>query len=107
MASKTLSSFRLHSKTISINENIELNNRIFSILKSSNSESLVHFYVLDAKWQHSGDQIIPLAHLVISSRTGNIKFNIFQPEVFNLKIDLNILSNIIINFACPSLQKLA
>lgn len=102
MTSKTLSSFRLHTKAISTDKEIRLNNRIFSILKSISSKNIIHFYVLDMCWSESGDQIFPLAHLVVSSKTGNIKFNIIQPEVFNLQIDLDKLSKIILDFIFES-----
>jgi hypothetical protein len=59
-------------------------NEQFLLMESVQSNFIKNFYVVEKTWNSSFKKVIPLAHLKVSPKTGNMKLVTWQPEFWNL-----------------------
>lgn len=88
---KTVSIYRIKVKTLATNKAFLTGNGInFPIFVSKESRETIQYYLIDSNWEKTNNSKIPIfAHLQISKASGRVKIITFQPEHWNLNIDID------------------
>lgn len=70
-------------------------NEQFLLMESIQPNFVKHFYVVDKSWRSNRfKKVVPLAHLQVSPKTGNMKLVAWQPEFWDLPNTENFKSKI-------------
>ncbi|NRA82122.1 MAG: hypothetical protein HRU18_28345 [Pseudoalteromonas sp.] len=102
MSSHLLSRYRLRSKSKRLDSDFVASNGCsFDVYFSVENTKITQFYFVDKNWDDAkckSIKIKPLAHVLVDNKTGKLKFDAIQPNIFSIDMGVKELKAKISSF---------